>query len=157
MSHTLLEQQLAHWLDHELRPRPLLVGFSGGLDSLVLLTLLARLVRERPGYSLRACHVHHGLNPKADAWAEQCQQVCTQLEISCQVVKVKVSQGGSSLEAQARSVRYHALAEQMEPGGALVTAHHEDDQLETLLLALKRGAGPRGLAAMPARQPFACR
>ena len=94
MSHSLLEQQLAHWLDQELRPRPLLVGFSGGLDSLVLLTLLTRLIRERPGYSLRACHVHHGLNPKADAWAEQCQQVCTQLEISCQVVKVKVSQGG---------------------------------------------------------------
>ena len=157
MSDSLLEQQLAHWLDQELSPRPLLVGFSGGLDSRVLLTLLASLVSERPGYSLQACHVHHGLSPKADAWAEQCLQVCAQLQVPCEVVRVKLRLGeGVSLEAQARAARYQALAKRLLPGGALVTAHHEDDQLETLLLALKRGAGPRGLAAMPARQPFAC-
>ncbi len=156
MSDFLLEQKLAHWLDHELLPRPLLVGFSGGLDSLVLLTLLARLVRERPGFSLQACHVHHGLNPKADAWAEQCLQVCARLQVYCVVERVTIELGmGESLEALARAARYQALAKRLAPGGALVTAHHEDDQLETLLLALKRGAGPRGLAAMPARQPFA--
>ena len=156
MSQPSLEQHLALWLDQELTPRPLLLGFSGGLDSLVLLTLLARLIHERPGYSLQACHVHHGLNPKADGWALHCQQVCAQLQVPCEVVRVKVQLGNRmSLEAQARIARYQALAERLAPGGALVTAHHEDDQLETLLLALKRGAGPRGLAAMPARQPFA--
>ena len=151
----LLESHLT-WLAAQVPAGPLVVGYSGGMDSHVLLVWLAHFVRLNPGYSLQAVHVHHGLNPHADAWAEHCQHICRELDVPCVVERVTVSQSRrESLEACAREVRYQALARHLAQGGSLLTAHHQDDQLETLLLALKRGAGVRGLAAMPSRQPFA--
>ncbi len=151
----LVEAHLA-WLSAQLTPAPLLVGYSGGLDSHVLLLWLARLVARHPEFSLQAVHVHHGLNPLADAWAAHCQRVCDELGVPLIVERVAVTAARrESLEARAREARYRALAEHLPAGGYLLTAHHQDDQLETLLLALKRGSGVRGLAAMPHRQPFA--
>ena len=135
--------------------RGLLVAFSGGLDSTVLLVLAARFARAH-GLALNALHVHHGLSPHADDWVAHCEGVCRQLAVPLIVERVQLCRGnGESLEAQARAARYERLAAHLGEGEWLLTAHHQDDQLETLLLALKRGAGLRGLAGIVASQPFA--
>ncbi|MEP7245693.1 MAG: tRNA lysidine(34) synthetase TilS [Gammaproteobacteria bacterium] len=108
--------------------------------------------------SLRAVHVHHGLHPNADRWSAHCAKIAALLGVPLTVVRVKVARPrGASLEAAARDARYDALANALEPGEALLTAHHEDDQLETVFLQLMRGAGIPGLAAMPEVSPFGCR
>lgn len=135
--------------------RQFLVAFSGGLDSTVLLHQLMLLRAQQPDLVLRAIHIHHGLSPHADDWAEHCQQLCARWRIPLQVVRVTLVDNGEGIEAQARKARYQAFAGALLPGEVLVTAQHLDDQCETLLLALKRGSGPAGLAAMPASLPFA--
>jgi len=127
------------------------VAFSGGLDSTVLLHLLASLANIPP---LRAVHVHHGLQTAADAWPEHCQSICDSLGVPLQVIRVQV-QPGASLERAARDARYQAFAEVLGAGEVMLTGQHRDDQAETLLFRLLRGAGVRGLAAMPARRPLA--
>ena len=125
------------------------VAFSGGLDSSVLLHALAAGREDLPA-PLVAVHVNHNLQPDAPAWAEHCRAVCAGLGIDYHVRSVRVqARSGESPEAAARAARYRALADAVGLGGVLLTAHHQDDQAETLLLQLLRGAGPRGLAAMP--------
>lgn len=133
----------------------LLVAFSGGLDSTVLLHQLVTL-RDTHGanFHIRAMHIHHGLSPNADEWAEHCQNVCTQWNVPLEVKQVKLADDGLGIEAHARAARYQALADTIRPHEVLLTAQHLDDQCETFLLALKRGSGPAGLAAMPERLPF---
>ncbi|MDK1299650.1 tRNA lysidine(34) synthetase TilS, partial [Cronobacter malonaticus] len=135
--------------------RQLLVAYSGGLDSTVLLHQLVRLRETHPELRLRAIHVHHGISPNADRWAAHCQALCHRWQVPFELAYVELAQDGLGLEAQARKARYQAFAAALVPGEALVTAQHLDDQCETLLLALKRGSGPAGLAAMPAELPFA--
>jgi tRNA(Ile)-lysidine synthase len=136
-------------------PRRYWVAYSGGLDSHVLLHAMARL-RDEHGVMLQAAHVDHALHPDSARWAEHCQTVCADLNIPCQTVRVHAkADAGVSPEAAARRARYQALADLMEPGDDLLTAHHQDDQAETLLLQLLRGAGPYGLAAMPPCARFA--
>jgi tRNA(Ile)-lysidine synthase len=122
------------------------VALSGGRDSVALLDLLCRLRDER-AFPLSACHVHHGLRAAADAWAEFCGNLCAQRGLSLEVARVEVVRaGGESLEENARALRYAALA---RTGADVVAlAHHLDDQVETVLLQLLRGAGARGLAGM---------
>lgn len=129
---------------------PVCVGFSGGLDSTVLLHALASDadVRER---GLRALHVHHGLHSDADAWVAHCESVCGALGVPLKVVRVDV-QRGSGPEAAARAARHAAYADALAEGEAMALAHHRDDQAETFLLRALRGSGPEGLAAMPARR-----
>jgi tRNA(Ile)-lysidine synthase len=141
-----------------LRQRKLYLAFSGGLDSTVLLYGLARL--QQTGHlgeqgELVALHVHHGLQAQAGAWVEHAQQVCQSLAVALRVlhVHIDVEQGGG-LEAAARTARYAALADVVTQGDVLLTAHHLDDQAETLLLQMLRGAGVRGMSAMPVLQPF---
>jgi tRNA(Ile)-lysidine synthase len=131
------------------------VAFSGGLDSTVLLTALSWISdRFLPG-SLRAAHVHHGLHPDAERWVEQCRACCRALERPLEVLRVDARPApGESPEARAREVRYAALRAQLAPGEVLLTAHHADDQLETVLIQLMRGAGVAGLAGMPADTTF---
>lgn len=135
--------------------RRLLLAYSGGLDSTVLLHLLATLRdagrgNGRPGWELRAVHVHHHLQPDADRWAQRCRAQCRALDVPFLLRHVRLpSVRGVSLEAAARDARYAALASLLGPDEVLLTAHHEDDQFETLLLQLMRGAGLAGLAAMP--------
>jgi len=132
----------------------LCVALSGGLDSIALLSALAEHKRTRA--RLRAVHVDHGLHPNAARWSEHCLAVCTRLKVPLTVLNAKVVRGrGESLEAQARKARYGLLAQNLQADEALLTAHHADDQLETVLLQLLRGAGVAGLAGMPACAPFA--
>ncbi|MGK3143046.1 tRNA lysidine(34) synthetase TilS [Pantoea sp. C2G6] len=127
----------------------LVVAFSGGLDSTVLLHQLWRWQQQHPQSRLRALHVHHGLSPNADRWAAHCVALCQQWQLSCEVLRVTVDGSNSGVEAAARTARYQALSASLQPGEVLLTAQHLDDQCETFLLALKRGSGPAGLAAMP--------
>jgi tRNA(Ile)-lysidine synthase len=143
-----LPGQVAACLSRHLKPGARLrLAFSGGVDSVVLLHLLAQLAPRFP-FELSAVHVHHGLNPQADTWAEFCLALCARLDIPCDVVRVKVPRkSAQGVEAAARKARYMAL---VEPGAdAIVLAHHLDDQAETVLFQLLRGGEPRALAAMP--------
>lgn len=129
----------------------IVVGFSGGLDSTVLLHLLSSLREQgKLAGDLSALHVHHGLQPEADAWLEHCRVCSERLGIAFAARRVRVgSTRGTSPEAAAREARYAAFEELIQPGTVLALAHHADDQMETVLLHLQRGSGPRGLAGMP--------
>lgn len=130
------------------------VAFSGGADSTALLAALAA-APARPA-RLRAIYVDHQLQPDSSAWGRHCRKVAASLGVPLQVRRVRVARGrGQSLEAAARAARYGVLGGALQAGEALLTAHHQDDQLETVLLQLLRGAGVAGLAAMPACAPFA--
>ena len=121
----------------------------------MLLEILHRYIQVHPGYELQAIHVHHGLNPKADAWAEYCQKTCQAMDIPLKIELVQLQRKNrQSLEDIARQARYNVFRKVMQPGTTLITAHHQDDQVETCLLALKRGSGPRGLAGMPELMSF---
>ena len=128
--------------------RPVVAAFSGGLDSCVLLHLLAAAPRIRAA-GLRALHVHHGLHPDADAWAAHCQTVCDALGVALTVARVQVDRtAGLGLEGAARAARHAAFADALGDDEILALAHHRDDQAETFLLRALRSAGPDGLAAM---------
>lgn len=135
--------------------RNILVAFSGGLDSTVLLHKLVKWRERSPGLSLRAIHVHHGLSENADAWVAHCESVCAEWQVPLEVARVTLADEGLGTEAHAREARYNAFRASLRPGEVLVTAQHLDDQCETLLLALKRGSGPAGLSAMAAEADFA--
>lgn len=129
------------------------IAFSGGLDSTVLLHQLTELARQHQLPPITAIHVHHGLQPAADAWPGHCQQLCDSLGVPLRVCKVQVATG-ASLEQAAREARYAAFEGALQAGDVLFTAQHRDDQAETLLFRLLRGAGVRGLAAMPRQRPL---
>jgi tRNA(Ile)-lysidine synthase len=127
---------------------PRLVALSGGLDSTALLHALAMLPTVRAA-GLRAVHVHHGLQPQADAWAFHCERLCEGLSLRLDVVRTAVDRsGGLGIEAAARAARYAALEPLLASGEVLATAHHRDDQAETFLLRALRASGPDGLGAM---------
>lgn len=128
------------------------VAFSGGADSTALLHALAS--GGALGRDLLAVHVNHGLQAEAEHWARQCEAVAATLGVPFRLQRVRVAADRSGPEAGARSARYAVLAESMRSGDVLLTAHHQDDQAETLLLQLLRGAGPAGLSAMPGLAPF---
>jgi len=132
----------------------LCVALSGGVDSTVLLAALAGS-RSKPA-RLRALHVDHGLRPASKEWAQHCRALGRRLHVPLKILTTTVERTrGESLEAAAREARYRLLANALEPGEVLLTAHHGDDQLETVLLQLFRGSGLPGLAGMPALAPFA--
>ncbi|MFP4155455.1 MAG: tRNA lysidine(34) synthetase TilS [Halothiobacillaceae bacterium] len=153
-----LDQDEFDSLPRPLRGRPLLVGFSGGADSLALLLRLQALGRAGALGPLCVLHVDHGLHPDSSRWAEHCRVVCDRLGLPLQVVRLDLSnriRPGNSPETLAREARYAALSEQLADGGVLVTGHHRDDQAETFLRHALRGSGPRGLSGMPVLRPFA--
>ncbi len=130
------------------------VAFSGGLDSHVLLHALSALASDYP-FSLKAIHIDHSLQLQSPVWAGHCQQVCDGLSVPLTIRTLSIDQKkGESLEAVARDARYAVLAEYLHEGGLCMTAQHRNDQSETLLLQLLRGAGVHGLAAMPASKGF---
>lgn len=131
-------------------PRGVAVALSGGLDS----TLLAHLAASQG--TVRLLHVNHHLGPAAEAMAGAAARTAAALGADYQELHVEVPQAArTSLEAAAREVRYRALAAALAAGETLLTAHHADDQAETVLLQLLRGSGPRGLKGLTERQPFA--
>lgn len=132
------------------------VAYSGGLDSHVLLHMLVSDREQLFDTELIAIYVNHGLSSNAEQWADHCAQQCQALGVSFRQYKVDATpEAGESPEAVARQARYNVFAEFMKPNDCLLTAHHQDDQAETLLIQLLRGAGPRGLAAMPVISEFA--
>src|SRR5262245_24070533 len=141
-------------IDPGWRDGALCVGLSGGLDSTVLLHATAALA-VREGLALRALHVNHGLQPESGEWAGVCRGLCAGLGVAFEAREPQVAQrAGGSLEAEARSVRYAAIAASLADDERFLSAHHRDDQLETVLIQLLRGAGVAGLAAMPHRVPL---
>ncbi|UGB39847.1 tRNA lysidine(34) synthetase TilS [Frateuria soli] len=133
---------------------PLCVAFSGGPDSTALLHALAALPQAR-ARGLRALHVDHGLHPESGAWAGKAAAFCTSLGVACEVRRVEVARAaGEGLEAAARHARYGAFADVLQAGEWLLVGHHRDDQAETVLLKLLRGAGPQGLGGMRAIRPL---
>jgi tRNA(Ile)-lysidine synthase len=124
------------------------VALSGGLDSTVLLHLLASLAQREALPPLSAIHIHHGLQAAADAWPAHCRELCAALSVPLQVEYVQVTPG-ASLERAARDARYAAFSARLGADELLLTAQHRDDQAETLLFRLLRGAGVQGLSAMP--------
>lgn len=130
-------------------PLPAAVAFSGGADSTALLIAACQVWPGR----IHAIHIHHGLQERADDFERHCQAVCDHLDVPLHAVRVKAGhQAGESPEDAARKARYAALAQTAASLGlqAVLLGHHADDQVETMLLALSRGAGLPGLAAMPA-------
>lgn len=144
--------QLNSLLSKQLKPKTqLLLALSGGLDSCVLLHLLAHAKKTLP-FELEAMHIHHGLSANADQWADFCKKQCELQQVSLKVVHVDIDKNmGLGIEGIARALRYEALFShqwnEVYPN-YVVTAHHQDDQAETLLLQLFRGAGIKGLSAM---------
>lgn len=131
------------------------VAYSGGLDSHVLLHALAGLRSELPTTEVQAVYIDHGLQAASRQWGKHCAAVCAALHIPFQMICVNAHAArGISPEAAARTARYQVLAGLLEPDDQLLTAHHQDDQAETLLLQLLRGAGSHGLAAMPYCAPL---
>lgn len=137
-----VQQALTAFLEH-LPSEKLTLALSGGMDSMVLMHALAKA-----GVHFQAVHVHHGLQRHGDAWVRHCEQMAKALGVPCQVRRVQVQVQGKGIEAAARTARYQALWEAVPEGGVLLTAHHQRDQAETLLLNLLRGSGVRGLQGM---------
>ena len=161
MLYANLEARLAASLEANVataagKPAHFVLALSGGMDSRVLLHLMGRYLEQHPEASCKAVHVHHGLSANADHWASLCAEWAAQAGVEFALEKVTLRLGKrTSVEQQARDARYSALRAHMQPGDILLTAQHADDQLETVLLALKRGSGPAGLSAMPQRIAFA--
>ncbi|WMY94767.1 MAG: tRNA lysidine(34) synthetase TilS [Arsenophonus sp.] len=133
----------------------LLVGFSGGLDSTVLLHALVRL-REiiNPHLKIRALYIHHGINYKANSWLIHCKKICLDWKVEFYSQYIHIDPIKNGVEGAARIARYQAFRKILLKKEALLTAHHLDDQAETFLLALKRGSGPAGLSSMLVSIPF---
>ena len=130
------------------------IALSGGLDSTVLLSAAAAIRALLPG-ALHAVHIDHGLHPDSGIWSARCQSRCEALAIPLVICRLHLQPApGESIEAIARAARYRAFIELLGPGELLLTAHNRDDQAETLLLALLRGSGVQGLAAMPFAAPL---
>ncbi|RDS86939.1 tRNA lysidine(34) synthetase TilS [Dyella psychrodurans] len=134
----------------------LCVAYSGGPDSTALLHALAHM-REARARGLRAMHVDHGLHAESARWAAHCRAFCAALGLVCDVHVASVDRSaGIGLEAAARHARYTIFAEHLHANERLVFGHHQDDQTETVLLKLLRGAGPEGLGGMREERPLGC-
>ena len=131
------------------------VAYSGGVDSHVLLVLMARLRDERRSFSLRAVHVDHSLQVDSRSWAEHARRVCRDLRVPLEVCQCLVKTGSSGPEASARRARYQQFSQVLHKSEHLLLAQHAEDQAETFLLQALRGSGPDGLAGMPGKRAFA--
>jgi tRNA(Ile)-lysidine synthase len=155
-SHESFAKGAVDWLLQLTGPKPrVVVAYSGGLDSTVLAHVLVNQ-RRRLG-ELRLAHVDHGLQSASGDWSDRCLRQSKSWRVPFIALKASIaSKRGESLEALARDARYELLAGVLRPGEFLATAQHRDDQAETVLLQLFRGAGVPGLAGMPSHVSFAC-
>jgi len=148
------DERLLHILKSYPPALTYLVGFSGGADSTALLFALKQL-DDQLETTLKAVHINHGIHADADLWQEHCEIFCREHDIPLVCCPVKLEgNSGYGMEAEARQLRYQAMSALLKPGDYLLTAHHADDQAETLLLNLMRGSGVDGLSAMPQSRPF---
>ncbi|BGI51128.1 MAG: tRNA lysidine(34) synthetase TilS [Arsenophonus endosymbiont of Ceratovacuna japonica] len=136
--------------------RRILVCFSGGLDSTVLLHSLVTLRKTiMPNLILRAIHINHGLNNKSNNWSIHCKNICSDFQVKFYSKHININKKKQGIESAARNARYKEFSKILLPEEIIVTGHHLYDQAETFLLALKRGSGPSGLSSMPVSIPFA--
>jgi tRNA(Ile)-lysidine synthase len=140
------------------KPARYVIAFSGGLDSTVLANALATLMHDHDDFSnvpILAVHVDHGMQPESAGWAEQCGRIATEFNINFRSLRVNVQmESGKGPEASARDARYAALHAELQTGDWLLSAHHREDQAETLLLNLIRGSGPAGVAGIGSLRRF---
>jgi tRNA(Ile)-lysidine synthase len=143
---TALNSALDTWHQSIESAPQLLVAVSGGLDSMLLLTLLAERVNSK---QLTAVHINHDISENAGNWQAQVAQYCQQLGVLFVTEKITLINSGEGLEAEARNARYEVFERLLEPNGLLFLGHHADDQVETVLYRLMRGSGAKGLSGMP--------
>ncbi|MGB0445359.1 MAG: tRNA lysidine(34) synthetase TilS [Porticoccaceae bacterium] len=146
---TAINSALDHWQESFESAPQILVAVSGGLDSMLLLTLMAERVNPE---RITAVHINHGLSDNADQWQAQVAQYCQQLGVALEVEKVTLVNSGEGLEAEARNARYAVFERLLMANGLLFLGHHADDQAETLLYRLMRGSGAKGLSGMPVKR-----
>lgn len=148
-------EALAEFLAGQSDLSKLTVAYSGGLDSHVLLHLIAELPQLRPDIQIRALHINHRLQTQSDEWAEHAAETAQSLGVPISVVPVDIeSSHQDGPEAAARLARYSAFSEHLEPGEHIMLAQHADDQAETFILQALRGSGPDGLASIPKKRVF---
>ena len=136
-----LEQKISLYFPN----RNIYIGFSGGVDSTVLLHLLSKII---PKQKLTAVYINHNMQKEAENWSLHCEGTCKKLGIKFISKTIKVLNNNQGLESSMRDARYKALQDIIEPDDILALAHHQDDQIETILLRLFRGSGPKGLIGM---------
>ena len=142
----LVDKAFVSLLESQKKIKSMTVALSGGVDSVVLLHLLHQLQKTHH-FTLKTSHVHHGLSKNADKWVKFCEKLCRKLSIPLDVNYIKLPQKKSlGIEGEARRLRYEKLLQ--SKSDLVVLAHHEDDQAETFLLQLMRGAGVKGLSSM---------
>ena len=141
-------QQLAEQILSACQGKDIWVAYSGGVDSHVLLHLLATQLGTKSS-TIKAIHIDHGLHSKSSKWTQHCLAIAAKLNIVCEDIKADVNNIESmGMEAAAREARYTAIAQHLPENALLLTAQHQQDQSETFLLQLLRGAGPKGLSSM---------
>ncbi len=151
----MIENTLRHFFSNY-PTQSLLIAYSGGIDSQVLLHSLATLKKQNTiNTNVRVCHIDHGLSVNATNWQKFAKEQCYKFDLALEIISVNVqATPQQSIEAQARDARYSALKSAADTGDLIVTGHHSDDQTETFLLALKRGSGLKGLSAMRSEMAF---
>jgi tRNA(Ile)-lysidine synthase len=146
-----LNSALIPWKQAITTAPQIMLGLSGGMDSIVLLKLLSEQVDTK---LIQAVHVNHGLSESADQWQQFVEDYCRQLGVDFYAEKVQLVVSGEGLEAAARDARYAVFERRLKKDGLLFLAHHADDQVETVIYRLLRGSGSKGLAGMPESRPL---
>ena len=141
-----LDSALIPWKQAIVAAPQILVGLSGGMDSILLLKLLSEQVDTK---LIQAVHINHGLSENADQWQQFAKDYCQQLGVEFYAEKVQLVVSGEGIEAAARDARYAVFKSRLKKDGLLFLAHHADDQVETVLYRLLRSSGSKGLAGMP--------
>ncbi len=151
---TELQTELLHTLHLMPQPSGYWIAFSGGMDSTCLIHAMAQL-QDQLAIPIYAIHIDHGLQTISGQWALHCQQLCNELNIALQIHSLKLKPvSGASIEAIAREARLETFRKHLTANAMLLTAQHQHDQAETLVLQLLRGSGLAGLAAMPKIMPY---
>jgi len=145
---------VAHYIDQNADVGQFCVAFSGGVDSHLLLVLMARLRDVSRNFNLRAVHVDHSIQADSVAWAAHARYVCSALRVPLEICQCTVEKGSKGPEASARRARYQQFNQVLQKGEHLLLAQHAEDQAETFLLQALRGSGPDGLAGIPRKRVF---
>lgn len=148
------EESLQRYLDQHGSATSYCVAYSGGVDSHVLLVLMAHARQQHPTINVRAIHIDHSLQSASASWAEHARQTCASLAVPIEVQQCQIEDSDQGPEANARKARYREFAKSLQSGEHLLLAQHAEDQAETFLLQALRGSGPDGLAAIPRKRPF---
>tara|TARA_B110000438_G_scaffold134083_1_gene129774 strand:+ start:1027 stop:2370 length:1344 start_codon:yes stop_codon:yes gene_type:complete len=135
-----------------LLPKKFCIAFSGGVDSTVLLHAMKNIIDEKS--QIRAIHINHNLVGNSKVWAKTCKSICKKLKIDIEIISLELTHNGYGLEAAARDERYKKLKEKLYENEYLLTAHHEEDQMETVFLRMARGTGLDGLQGINEKYSF---